>query len=509
MNDVSGALQRIARGAGLVFAGTVISTLLGFGTRAIVARALGSSQYGIFSLVLTIINIGVIIATLGFHNGLPREVSRYLKKHPEKVSRLISTAIVFIILTSTSMTFLIIIGAPEIADVFKKDALTYPLVLGAIVLPFLASSNIVIAISRGMGRVRENVYYKNTLFPSLFLLFAVVAIGIKTDVTTVFIAYLISQAIGFLILFLDSLRLRIIPRKMVFDFQIAKELVVFSFPLMLTGILGYIMNWTDTLMLGYYYPSDVVGLYNAAAPIARWLPVFLNAVGFLYTPIATALFVQGNLDDVKKLYQITTRWIFLLTFPLFVLIFAFPVLTIEILFGSNYLGSSTALQILALGFMSHVFLGLNGMSLTVTGNTNANFIGNLIAAAFNVALNFLLIPVYGIEGAAIATAVSYITANLFRSWWLYKETRIHPFSWSYLKQLGSGISMLGVLYAFNIHPTSIWELLGILSLFEGLYLGAILMLKTVEAEDIELIEAIGKRFGINLEGIIKILKKFS
>lgn len=409
MSNIGGALQKIARGAGLVFAGTVISTLLGFATRAIIARILDKSQYGVFSLALTILNLSLVIILLGFSDGLPREVARYLKEYPEKLSELLSTSILIVLFTSLLITGLVETRVQDIAKIFDDMMLVQVLRVGALALSPLAVSGIVIAVSRGLGRVREKIYYQNILVPSLFLVFTIVALKLNTNVVAVFVAYFLAQTAGFVILLADSLRLKIVPKKMTFNIQLAKELVVFSFPLMFTGILGYIMSWTDTLMLGYYYPSDVVGLYNAAAPIARWIPVFLNAMGFLYTLIATALFVQGNVGGVKKLYQITTRWIFLLTFPIFVLIFAFPVLTIEILFESKYVGSSTALQLLAWGFMFHV----------------------------------------------TATAVSYIIVNLFRYWWLYRDTGIRPFNWSYLKQLGAGLLMLGVLYTLNIYPTNI------------------------------------------------------
>lgn len=132
------------------------------------------------------------------------------------------------------------------------------------------------------------------------------------------------------------------------------------------------MNWTDTLMLGYDKSSDVVGLYNAAAPIARLVPIFLNFAGFLYAPIAAQLYAQGELKEMGRTYQILTKWIFCLTLPIFSMMFLFPETIIYFFFGDKYLSVAPALQILALGFTFHTFLGLNGMSLVVIGDTKAN-----------------------------------------------------------------------------------------------------------------------------------------
>ena len=506
LDEVNRALQRMARGTGIVFAGTVIAMALGFLTRALIARYLDRTQYGVFSLTLTILNIGLTLALIGLVNGLPRELSRYRKEKPEKIPELVSTALILVATASLLTAIIIALTAPILSPIFNEGLLTSTLRIASLSLPFWALSMLLVAISRGFGRVREKFYYQNIVIPLIFLILTIIAIFMRFPLSGIFLAYVISQAIGFLILMIETFRLKLFPKKLVFSSEIAKELFLFSMPLMLTGILGYIMNWTDTLMLGYYLNSDIVGLYNGAAPIARLLPIFLNSAGFLYIPIATTFFAQNKLNEMKRIYQIITRWVFLLTFPLFILMFVFPEFTITTFFGAKYAEASTALRILSAGFMFHTFLGLNGMSLTVIGETNANLIGNFFAALANVALNVLLIPMYGIEGAALATTASFIVANIFRSGWLYIKTGIHPFSRSYLTQISVGIIM--TLPLLNSPASSLWAVLGILVLFFVIYFILILILRSVEKEDIEIIEAVEKKLGINLKWLRKIVERF-
>ncbi|WP_342764396.1 flippase [Thermococcus sp. M36] len=502
------ALQRIARGTGIVFAGTVISMALGFLTRALIARSLDRSHYGVFSLTLTVLNIGLTFALLGLANGLPRELSRYYKKEPERIPELVSTALILVAISSFMIGAVTVFTAPFISGILNEALLPPALRLAAVSIPFIGLSRVFISVSRGAGRVRENVYYQNIVVPSIFLILTVIAVLTDRGLTGILLAYVISQAAGFLILTFETLRLKFLPKRPVFRGGLAKELLLFSFPLMLTGILGYIMNWTDTLMIGYYYDSDTVGLYNAAAPVARLLPIFLNSAGFLYVPIATVFFARNQLEEMKRIYQIMTRWIFLLTFPLFLFMFAFPEVMIATFFGTKYVGAATALRILAAGFMFHTFLGLNGMSLTVIGETNANLVGNFFAAVANIGLNIVLIPLYGINGAAAATAVSFIVANVFRSGWLYRKTGIHPFSVSYVKQIMAASAVLGLLLIAETPSSGIWGVLVVLSLSFAFYLVLLLVMKSVEMEDIELLEAVGKKFGVNLDRVIKLLARF-
>jgi len=74
MSEASQALQKIARGTGIIFAGTIVSLLLGFISRAMIARHFSTSDYGVFNLALTVLSIALVFATLGFPNSLPRKV---------------------------------------------------------------------------------------------------------------------------------------------------------------------------------------------------------------------------------------------------------------------------------------------------------------------------------------------------------------------------------------------------------------------------------------------------
>ncbi|KUJ98625.1 MAG: Polysaccharide biosynthesis related protein [Thermococcales archaeon 44_46] len=188
--------------------------------------------------------------------------------------------------------------------------------------------------------------------------------------------------------------------------------------------------------------------------------------------------------------------------------FLFPEATINFFFGAKYVSASKALQILALGFMFHTLLGLNGMSLIVIGEPRLNLIGDSFAALLNVVLNIRLIPAFGLEGAAIATASSYFVANVFRSFWLYKKTGIHPFSWNYVKPLLISFALLGLIQSLHLKVPNIWYAIPVLVVFLGVYFFLVLLSKSVDKEDVELLLAIEKRIGVDLRIIKRILRRF-
>ncbi|RLF83583.1 flippase [Thermococci archaeon] len=508
MSEVSYALQRIARGTGIIFVGTVISMLFGFFNRAIIARYFTTSEYGVFNLALTVLSIALVIATLGFRNSLPREVAFYKEKKPSKLDALISTALMIVLVNSVIWTVILILGAGDIAQVFDEERLTYSLKIIALALPLSSLIAIVVSISRGFGRVREKVYFQSIAYPTAFLIFIVLGILLDYSFTYVFFAYVLAQALTFLVLVFDVWKVRLFGFRMSLDLRIGKELIRFSLPLLFSGIMVFVMNWADTLMLGYYKSSEVVGLYNAASPLTKLIRIFLTSAAFLYPPIASQLYARGRINEMKRIYQILTKWIFILTLPVFSIMFLFPEATINFFFGTKYLSAAVALRILALGFMFHTFLGLNGQTLLVMGESMFIMASNLVSTIFNVILNALLIPIYGIEGAAIATATSYFVGNLLGSLRLYQKTKIHPFSRNYLKSLVISFVFLGLMGSVNLRVLNIWYVVLILVIFLGAYFFLVLLSRSVDKEDIELLLAIEKRLGINLRTIKKILKKF-
>lgn len=437
-------LKRITAGSKLVLAGTLVWITLEFLSRIIIGRHFSSEEYGIYNLTLSIFTASLILSTLGFQSGVPREISYYLEKSPSKVDRLISTALIIIMATSGLVSLVLVINAESIAGIFKKECLIFPLRIVSLALPFSALSITITAVSRGFGRVKEQVYIQNIFYPTTLLILIVVVILKSYPFTHVFWAYFGANCLTFSALF--AMMWKLVKIRLLFDSKLGKELLLFSIPLLLSSILGFVMTWIDTLMIGYYLSATSVGVYNAAAPIAKLLPVILNSVAFLYVPVASKLYAQNRVNDLAELYQSLTRLVFFFTFPMFVIIILYPETILGYLFGSKYITATPALRILAVGFIVHVLFGLNGMSLVVIGKTTLNLVGELTSVFVNIILNILLIPKYYLIGAAIATTFSYILANLVRSFWLYRLLKLHPFTRKYIIQITVSVLTLSVAY---------------------------------------------------------------
>ena len=518
---VDQSLQKIAKGTGIIFIGTIIGMLLGFVSRIIVVRYITQSEYGIFSLALVLMSIFVTISTLGLQGGSTRYIAYFRGKNEEgKVRGVISSSLKIALIASILFSLILLFLADLISmNVFHSSELSTPLKILSTAIPFAVLMGIFTSFFRGFDRVEPNVYFQNILRSIIYISFLAGVILLGLSFLGVLYAYLASLAITCIVFAIYTIKKLPLPTfsvKKGADANtatainpIGKELLLFSFPLLAVAILGTVMNWTDTLMLGYFKTTDVVGLYNGALPLANLIPMTLNSMGFIYVPIVSGLYSKKFMGEMGRMYQVLTKWIFSITIPLFFILFLFPETVLNFLFGLNYIQAASALRILALGFMFHAFLGLNGLSLMVMGETRFLMLTSLFGAISNVVLNVALIPNFGIVGAALASLTSYSGVNILSSTKLYQLSKIHPFTRNYLKLVGISIVLLVLLYAFTSYlKIDFWMLPLLLFLFLFAYGLLLLLTRSFDREDIDMILVIEKKIGIDATPIKRILKRF-
>ena len=288
-----------------------------------------------------------------------------------------------------------------------------------------------------------------------------------------------------------------------------RKLLSFSIPLLAVSMLTMIMSWTDTLMLGYFKTPDVVGLYNAALPLAHLLTTIINSIGFLFIPIMSMLYSKNQMEELGRSYAISTKWCFMGTLPLFFIFFLFPGVVLNLLFGSRYIGAALVLQVLSLGFIFNSYFGLNYHTLITTGKSNFLMQCFLVSGAMNVVLNIILIPPLGALGAAIASASSFALVEVIMTVKLYTTSGIHPFTKTYSKLTILSILLISIFYVVkNLFAATFWILLVFFSLFLLIYSLSILFTRTFDEEDIMMMLTIEKRLGINLSSVKRFLKRF-
>lgn len=506
---VDHSLKRIVRGGGYIFAGTMFGLLIQLLNRVFIVRSIPRADYGLLSLGLVIFTIAGAISQGGFQLSVPRFLGFYRGKENEKRIRgIIRAAFQIEMLLAIVLSLVLFLGAGAIEDFYQEEGLKTVLRIFAVQIPLFNLVHIIIMIFRGFDNARPELYFNKLMLIGVRFLFLLVVVLTTSSLVKILMAYAGTQAVTSLAAVLYYWKRGPLP----FTGEstpMRKELLLFSIPLFGSVLLGQLTSWTDVLILEHFTSADSVGLYNGALPICGLIPIFLGAAGFLFVPVLSVLYSQGQLNSMKKTYSVITKWIYSASFPFFLIIFVFPRVVLTFLFGPDYEEASTALQILSLGYMVHVLMGPIGQNLVIFGRTRLLLFNNTVGIIVNVILNTVLIPLYSINGAAAATALTYVVLNVLALMQVYFISGMHPFARTYVKPLISSVGLLVVFWVgFSSVTVYYWMLPLVLVLCVGLYFLAMVATRSVDREDIMLIRAAEKRTGINLKWLRRILNKF-
>lgn len=509
------SLQKIARGTGIIFIGTIVGMLLGLVGRIVVVRYISQSEYGIYSLAIVMISIFATISTMGLKEGLARNVAYFRgRNEKEKIRGAVYSSIWIILISSLVLSSILFLTSNLISkNIFNSSELSLPLKIFSIAVPFIVLSGILASIFRGYDRVEPRTYFENILRNALFILFVVGVVLLDLSFIGVVYGYLAAAMVTCVAFVAYAMKKLPVPifsiRKDMYGNNILKELLFFSLPILAISVLNLVLGWTDTLMLGYFKTSDVVGLYNGALPLARLIIIAFSSASMIYIPIASGLYSRNLIKEMRRIYQVLTKWILSVSIPIALIFILFPETVLNFIFGVEYVQAVPALRILSLGFISQIFLGLNGSSLVVMGKTKFLMFSSLFGAIFNVVLNVVLIPDFGIGGAAIASITSFWIVGILNLAKIYHFSKIHPFTRNYMKPLVISIILTAIIYAStSILRIEFWMIPIILFIFLFSYGILLLLTRSFDKEDIEILLIIEKKIGLNAKIIKRILNRF-
>jgi O-antigen/teichoic acid export membrane protein len=513
---LSDSLKKIAHGTGIAMVGMFLGLVLQFIARLIIARYGLEANYGIFSLALVVLTFATMLACLGLNQGAVRYIAYFRGKgQTAKVHGTTSASLQLATVASIIVGIAIFFSAEAIAlNIFHTPDLVSPLRIFAIGIPFFTLINIFAAIFLGFDRVEAQAYFQFILLNILFVLFLSVVILLDLPFITVFYTYLAALILTFIALGIYTIKK--LPQPIIFttgkvDVSVRKELLFFSLPLLGTAMFTMMIFWMDTLMLGYFKVPEVVGLYNAACPLAQFISQPLAAMLLIYTPVATSLYSQNLMAELRRNYTISIKWVVSLTLPIFLVLCLFPEAVLNLLFGSAYITAAPALRILSIGFIIHNLFGPRDSILVALGHPRFIMWSVLAGAIINVALNIILIPPLGIVGAAIASVVSLILIDAILTARVYSLCRAQPLSKNLLKPLMASV-VLALLFQFVIGSfvtVSLWMLPLLFVLYYVIYGIAVVFTRSFDREDIALLLEIEKRGGIKAEPIKRILRRVS
>ncbi|WP_197428352.1 oligosaccharide flippase family protein [Halapricum sp. CBA1109] len=379
-------------------------------------------------------------------------------------------------------------------ELFGKPAVVPLLRIAAVGVPFVTVGQVAVAIARGNLDAGVQAYVSQLFQPAMRLLLVVALLIAGFGVIGAVSGQV--AAIGLAALAAIYLTRRSLPAYDVTPESMYRSVLVFSLPLIAVQGMGFLNSNVDVYMVGYFLASSELGIYNIALQLGNIVTAILGTAGFLLPPMLTRLHEQGKTVEMRRTYQVLTKWMVVLIMPIFVVLFFSPRLIIGTFFGTDYIPGVLALRILLAGKFFAIIMGLNAQALIALGDNKVVSYIALGETAVNVALNVALIPVVGIEGAAIGMAVSTVVGDLLGVAILYRRFGLHPFT----------SSVLSPVAALTVVASASYGLLWILGLpgFLTVAVVGILYLPVVavfglDPEDQELLATVEDRTGYDLD----------
>ncbi|WP_129115516.1 flippase [Halegenticoccus tardaugens] len=508
-SDQDNIFKAILTSSGILVFGLAFQMGLGFLGRLVIARFLGKVNYGSVSLGYTLLVTASIFVVVGVDKGVGRYLPRYDDQGRRRgvllsaIQVVVPMAAVIGVLNFILADFIasFVFNEPEIAPVFR---------IFGIAIPFAAFVRLTIGSIQGMKEALPRVYIENIALP--LTRFSLIALAIVLGFESVGVAWAYTGAYivaaTFSLIYLWKKTPLLDKSAPVF---MRKELLLFSAPLMISATMNIILSNLDIFMLGILSSPGDVGVYNVAYPLAEMLTVLLTAFNFVFMPIMSELHSSNKYGELERTYQVVSKWIFVFTLPLFIVLAFYPKIVISYTFGSEYTGGALALTVLTIGFFTHTIVGPTGNTLMAVGESRLIMYDNISVAVVNAILNLILIPRYSFLGAAVATTIGYLLMNGLYLHQLQQKIGIHPIrpelirpaiaslgSWTALYLIGKALPLADYL-AFI---TSVL-------LFIPIYGTIIIRYGGIEREEMMMMQSVEDRLGIDLNPVKDVARRFT
>ncbi|WP_435745239.1 oligosaccharide flippase family protein [Nocardioides sp. SYSU DS0663] len=448
----------LGRDSGRTVIGTAVTTLCNFVLLAAIARGLGNSAVGLFSIAFALRAILVLVCGLGMRVALTKFVAGHRARGDGEGLRgsvLLGVALPTVCATVLGGALALAAG-PLARELFDNAALVVPLRLVALSLPFAVLMDTSLAATQGFSSMRAYAGIGLTLEPLLRLGLVVAAIAAGAGLDAVTASLPVASAVASMA---AVVALRRTMRRVSPGVRVPwGELLRFASVSWVASLATQGLLWADVLILGVLASAEDVGVYQVATRIVL-------AAMLMITPLTTAMAPRvahahelGDRRGLSERYLGVVRWTWRLTVPLLVGVVVVPGAALSA-FGGDFEAGIVVIHVLAVGAVIEALAAPSAVVLNQTGHNRLNMIINVSALVTNVVLNIVLVPRIGIVGAAIAWSVVLLVPGLVR---IVAVRRLAVDRWPFgrpqaVSLAGAALGGLAVLAVDDLLPSA-WAL---------------------------------------------------
>lgn len=409
----------------LSFIFKIMSALLAYPTAILLARQLGSEGFGIYGFVIALVGLMIYPIVLGQDQLVVRQAA-LVKEHYQKLTHfpLVSFSLKFIWAVSIAVSLIItvlIIIYPTIFSIYTDTIL-----FGVWILPFFSIRRIYTSLLRVLDKPVLAIFPESFVQPLVvfcLLIFSLFLFEKNITPQIAIIFQLSAYAISMLLVCVFCRNKQVSPKASLPFVESIKKTTWIKAGLIMALMAtaeGFAM-YIDRFMLGIFRPVEEVGVYLVAARNTGFV-LFLESAFLLVTmPIIAKRYSKK--ENINELIAVQSLAVFLFT-GVFFLFFFFYGEWLVALFGESFEDSYFPMLILAGAYFIGSFFGAGPHMLMMIGYEKISSNILLGSTILNVCLNLVLIPLYGVIGAAIATFISELVKKFFAYIFMVNKAKV-------------------------------------------------------------------------------------
>lgn len=479
-NNKTIKVHRTSRLSGAIILAGAQAVLLGLGyiTHILVGKLGGPSLYGVYGVTLSFLTILNMLMTL----GIPIAVSKEVAQNEGNSGAILKTALLgqfglALILSLATIIFskplALLLGDPTLAPIIAFTAIVYPLTaLYSVLSNFL------------------NGLHAFALQATIILLYSFAKLAGSVGLLVPFRVYgaLSGFAVGGAIASLVGLPFVIKTTKKHFQKPFPlKNLLTFAGAVVGTSIALQVLMSTDLFLVKGILKNDTLaGYYNAASTLAR-IPYFiLQSLGFVFLPSIARLMHEDE-NAAREFIKEIFRYLYLLILPITAIAAATSKTLVHMFYSKAYEPASQPLTLLmvALGLLSAFYL----LSTIAAGANKARvpLLISWLMFPIDVLLGFILIPKFGLEGAAITTISISAIGTIIMGGYMIKRFHLSFPLITLIRGLVATIAVIVPTYFIRVEPLI---MLGVYVLLVVLYIFILIALGEIKKDDLQHIKAL-------------------
>lgn len=411
-----------------VLSGTTMALL--FILHVLLARVLGAHEYGIYAYVMAWINILILVNKLGWDGTIIRYLPAYVANNEWPIARGLLRKGNQIVLIAGAV---IVLGLIQYVSLSKDlpSHQTKSFLVGALIIPLTALGLLRSAPLRAfkqviLAQLPEGILKPVFAFVGVLLLYS---LGEKAPLASYSaVGIQLTVAVGvFLLTVWFSHKHTPAALKQADSVYRTPEWIRYTFSIFFIGSMHLVLNRTDLVMIGWFRGTTEAGIYAVASRIAGLMTFGLAAVNFVIVPMISEFYSRNMHSELARVLQLGIRGIVLISVPLALLLIVSGKFILTF-FGNEFIAGYHALMILSVAQCFNALAGPVDHLMTMTQYQHKAAVVFGASALLNIVLNLLLIPHFGIEGAAIATAAAILFWNITFMILMSRHLNLTPFT---------------------------------------------------------------------------------